>query len=134
MKTETKILYKELAYQTVGAFYEVYNTLGPGFKESVYHNALAIEFTLRKISFETNKRLTIKYKKQTAGIYEPDFVIDNKILIEIKAVPRMPRVYEKQLYYYLKGSEYKLGYLVNFGADKLEIKRRIYERIRENSR
>lgn len=134
MKTETKILYKELSYQVIGAFYEVYNTLGPGFKESVYHNALAIEFTLRKISFETNKRLTIKYKKQKAGIYEPDFVIDNKILIEIKAVPRMPRVYEKQLYYYLKGSEYKLGYLVNFGADKLEIKRRIYERIRENSR
>ncbi len=130
MKTETKILYKELAYQIVGAFYEVYNTLGPGFKESIYHNALAIEFTLRKISFETNKRLTIKYKKQKVGIYEPDFVIDNKILVEIKAVPRMPRVYEKQLYYYLKGTEYKLGYLVNFGADKLEIKRRIYERIR----
>lgn len=134
MKTETKILYKELAYQIVGAFYEVYNTLGPGFKESVYHNALAIEFTSRKILFETNKKLSIKYKKQKAGIYEPDFVIDNKILVEIKAVPRMPRVYEKQLYYYLKGTEYKLGYLVNFGADKLEIKRRIYERIRENSR
>ncbi len=129
-----KILYKELAYQIVGAFYEVYNTLGPGFKESVYHNALIIEFTLRKIPFETNKKLSIKYKKQKAGIYEPDFVIDNKILVEIKAVPRMPRVYEKQLYYYLKGTEYKLGYLVNFGADRLEIKRRIYERIRENSR
>lgn len=128
-----KILYKELAYQVVGAFYEVYNTLGPGFKESVYHNALAIEFTLRKIPFETNKKLSIKYKEQKAGIYEPDFVIDNKILVEIKAVPKMPRVYEKQLYYYLKGTEYKLGYLVNFGADKLEIERRIYERIRENS-
>lgn len=125
-----KILYKELSYQVVGAFYEVYNTLGPGFKKSVYHNALAIEFTSRKIPFETNKKLSIKYKKQKAGIYEPDFVIDNKILVEIKAVPRMPRVYEKQLYYYLKGTEYKLGYLVNFGADKLEIKRRIYERIR----
>lgn len=129
-----RILYKELAYQVVGAFYEVYNTLGAGFKESIYHKALATEFSLRKIPSVTNKKLPVKYKGQNAGIYEPDFIVDNKILIEIKAVPKMPKVYEKQLYYYLRGTEYKLGYLVNFGADKLEIKRRIYEKIRENSR
>lgn len=125
----TEILYKELAYQVVGAFYEVYNTLGPGFKEIIYHKALAIEFTLRKIPFVTKKQVSIEYKGKNTGIYEPDFVVDNKILIEINAVSQMPEVSEKQLYYYLKGTEYKLGYLVNFGAGKLEIKRRIYEKI-----
>jgi len=134
IKTESKILYKELAYRIVGTFYEVYNTLGPGFKEVIYHKALVIEFTLRKIPFMTNKKLSIKYKEKNVGIYEPDFIIDDKILIEIKAVSEMSEVYEKQLYYYLKGTEYKLGYLVNFGAGKLEIKRRIYEKIRENLR
>ncbi len=132
IKTESKILYKELAYQIVEAFYEVYNTLGPGFEEAIYHKALAIEFTLRKIPFVTNKKLSIRYKGENAGIYEPDFIIDDKILVEIKAVSELPEVYEKQLYYYLKGTEYKLGYLVNFGAGKLEVKRRIYEKIREN--
>ena len=104
IKTESKILYKELAYQIVGAFYEVYNTLGPGFKEAIYHKALAIEFTLRKIPFVTNKKLSIKYKGENVGIYEPDFIIDDKVLVEIKAVSEMPEVYEKQLYYYLKGT------------------------------
>ena len=54
-------------------------------------------------------------------------------MVEIKAVPEMPKVYEKQLYYYLKGTKYKLGYLANFGTDKLEIKRRIYEKARINN-
>jgi GxxExxY protein len=123
-------LYKELTYQIRGALYEVYNTLGPGFKESVYHRALAKEFTLRKIPFEEKKRLPVPFKGEEVGIYEPDFIIDEKVLIEIKAVPEMPRLYETQLFYYLRGTNYKLGFLVNFGGSKLEIKRRIYEKAR----
>lgn len=65
------------------------------------------------------------------GIYEPDFIIDNKIVIEIKAVPVMPKQFEKQLYYYLKYTKHKLGLLVNFGADRLDIRRRIYDEIRK---
>lgn len=130
----TELLYKDLAYKVVGAFYEVYNTLGPGFKEVVYHKALSIEFTLRKIPFTEKERLPIKYKGEATGVYEPDFIVDDKILVEIKAVPVMPKVFESQLYYYLKGTKYKLGYLVNFGANRIDIRRRIYEKIREDSR
>ena len=77
--------------------------------------------------------MNIFFKGEEVGIYEPDFIIDGKVLIGIKAVPEMPKIYEVQLFYYLKGTEYKLGLLVNFGGDKLEIKRRIYQTARKKS-
>lgn len=128
------MLYEDLTYKIRGALYEVYNTLGPGFKEEIYHKALAKEFNLRKTPFVDKKRLSITYKNEQVGIYEPDFIIDEKVLIEIKSVLVMPKIFETQIYYYLKGTEYKLGFLVNFGAEKLDIRRRVYEtaRIREN--
>ena len=68
------------------------------------------------------------------GIYEPDFVIDEKVIIEIKSVLNMPKVFENQLYYYLRGSNYKLGYLVNFGNEHLDIRRRVYDEARTHIR
>lgn len=121
------MLYEKLTYEIRGAFYEVYNTLGPGFKEEIYHRALAKEFNLRNISFIDKKRLVITYKNEKVGIYEPDFIVEEKVLIELKSVLAMPKIFETQLYYYLRGSEYKLGFLVNFGAEKLDIRRRVYE-------
>jgi len=79
---------------------------------------------------EEGKRLSIVYKGYDVGIYVPDFIIEDKIIIEIKAILEMPSVFEKQLYYYLKGTKYKLGYLVNFGGSELDIKRRIYDTAR----
>lgn len=125
------MLYEDLTYGIRGACFEVFNALGSGFKESVYHRALVKEFKLRKLNFDEKKRLKIYFKDEEVGVYEPDFVVDNKIVVEIKAVPMMPKQFEKQLYYYLKCTEYKLGLLVNFGADKLDIRRRIYDSIRE---
>jgi len=69
--------------------------------------------------------MNTNYKRNNCGAYVPDFIIDDKILIEIKAVPEIPKVFEKQLYYYLKGTKYRLGYLVNFGSGKIDIRRRI---------
>ena len=127
------LLYKDLAYKIVGCFYTVYNTLGPAHKEQIYHRALKREFKSKRILFSEEKRLKIKYKGENIGVYAPDFIVDDKIIIEIKSVLQMPKVFEKQLYYYLKGSKYKLGYLVNFGADKLDIRRRIYDTVRKNN-
>jgi GxxExxY protein len=131
------LLYKDLAYKLVGCFYEVYNTLGPAHKEQIYHKALSLELKSRGISFSDKKRLKVKYKDKDIGIYEPDFVIEDKIIVEIKSLLQMPNVFENQLYYYLKATKYKLGYLVNFGTEKLDIRRRIYDKaryIRVNSR
>ena len=130
-----KLKYEELTYKIRGAFFKVYNEIGPGFKESIYHNALAIEFQENKIPYQDNKRILILYKGKRVGIYEPDFAILDKIIIEIKAVPSiMPKIFDTQLYYYLKGSKYELGFLVNFGSSKIEIKRRIFDSIRDNPR
>lgn len=120
-----KILYKELSYGLVGCFYKVYNKLGPGHKEDIYHNALKIEFDKQGINYTSKKRLKIEYEGREVGVYEPDFIISDKIIIEIKSVLYMPKVYELQLYYYLKGSNYRLGYIINFGSDKIDIRRRI---------
>jgi GxxExxY protein len=128
------LVYKDLAYKVVGCFYNVYNELGPGFKESVYHKSLAVEFSIQNIPYEGEKRVAIEYKNKNVGYYTPDFLIDGKIIVEIKAVETMPKLYETQLYYYLKGTNYKLGYIVNFGASKIDVRRRVYDkrRISEN--
>ena len=129
-----KVIYKELSYELVGCFYDVYNELGPGHKEQIYQEALKICFNEHNINYKERKRLKIKFKGKDIGIYEPDFIIDEKIILEIKSTLPMPNVFEKQLYYYLRGSDYKVGYLVNFGSDKIDIRRRIYDSIRKYSR
>lgn len=121
-----KLEYEKISYQIRGLIFEVYNTLGPGFKETIYHNALTEEFKKRGLPFEDKKKIRIEYKGKVVGVYEPDFIVEDKIIIEIKSVENMPKIFEKQLYSYLKSAHYKVGLLVNFGADKLEIIRRIY--------
>jgi GxxExxY protein len=121
-----KVLYKELSFKIVGCLYKVYNVLGPGHKEDIYQKALSIEFDNQHIDYIAKKRLSIEYEGKRIGAYEPDFVIEDKVIIEIKSVLNVPKVFERQLYYYLKGSGYRLGYLVNFGSDRIDIRRRVH--------
>jgi len=120
------ILYKELSYKLVGCFYKVYNTLGPGHKEEIYHKSLEIESTKQNIRYASKPKLKIEYDSKKVGTYEPDFIVEDKILVEIKSVLFMPKVFEQKLYHYLKGSKYKLGYIINFGSDKIDIRRRVF--------
>ena len=128
--TADKYLYTDLTYKIRGAFYEIYNTLGPGFKEIVYQKALAKELKIRGLNFEQEKSIPIIYKEEKIGIYKPDFVVENKIIIEIKSVTHLTKIDEIQLYYYLKGTNFQLGFLVNFSEEKLKIIRRIYQSAR----
>ncbi len=121
-----KLEHEELTYKIRGSIFEVYNTLGSGFKEIIYHNALREEFGKRKIEYTEKKKIKISYNGKQVGTYEPDFIVGDEVILEIKAVELMPKVFEKQLYNYLKATEYRVGILVNFGADKLDIRRRIY--------
>ena len=120
-------LYEELTYKIRRAIFNVYNTLGYGHRESVYQNALAKEFKKQEIPFEREKSLPVLYDGEKVGTYRPDFVVDGKIILELKAAPFIGKGFEKQLIYYLKGTDFKLGLLVNFGANKLQIKRRIWD-------
>ena len=88
---------------------------------------MTVEFTLKDLPFKEKERIKIIYKDHNVGVYEPDFIVNDKILIEIKSVPQMPNVFEKQLKYYLKGTKYGLGYLVNFGSEEIDIRRRIMD-------
>lgn len=125
-KNMGKLEYEDLTYKIRGAIFEVYNILGPGFKELIYHNSLREEFDKKKINYKEKEKISVIYKGKKVGIYEPDFIVEDKIIIEIKAVELMPNVFEKQLYSYLNATNYRIGLLVNFGGNKLEIRRRIY--------
>jgi len=126
-------LYKDITYKIRGACFEVYNKFGGAFKEKVVDNSLYEELKSRKLKVDRQKRIDIYFKNKKVGMYVPDFVIDDKILVELKRKPKLMLEDEKQFWLYLKGSDYKLGLLINFGSEKLEIKRRIYDRARHKS-
>lgn len=124
-KTSDKVLYPELSYTLQGAFYEVYNVLGPGFREETYRQALMRELRLRGIPFETEKYYDIPYKGDVADRYRADFSVDGKIIVEVKAVVTMPPAFEAYLLSYLRASKLRVGYLVNFGAARFQMERRV---------
>lgn len=126
--TNTDLLEAELSYKLQGAVFNVSNNYGAGFKEQLYQKALAEELEKQGIQFEQQKRITI-YSLETAkplGFYTPDFVINNKIVLEIKSTNFTTNQDINQQISYLKASNYEIGYLVNFGTPKLYMKRSIY--------
>ena len=122
---EEDFLYKELTYAIIGAAIEVHRILGSGFLESVYEEALAHEFTLRKIPFARQVDLKVAYKEIIAGDFRADFFVDGKVVVEIKAIKVLTGSDESQLLNYLRGTGYKVGLLINFGARSLQHKRRV---------
>ena len=120
-----EFLYKDLTYAIIGAAIEVHRILGPGFLESVYEEALAHEFELRGIPYERQAKLAVRYKEIIAGEFRADFLVDGKVVVELKAIKALTEGDEAQLLNYLKGTGYRVGLLLNFGAPSLEHKRRI---------
>ena len=120
-------LYKDLSYKIQGAVFNIRNNYGPSHKEIIYCNALAEEFKELGIKFEREKMIQIRSLKtnKVLGLYKPDFVVEDSILLEIKALSFTPKLAEDQLFYYLKNTKYELAYLINFGGEKLDIRRRI---------
>jgi len=125
-----KLLYEEESYKIRGSCFEVWRCLAGAFKESVIDNALAKEFEDNGLVVERQRRIPVIYKTKKVGTYVPDFIINKKILIELKVKPFLHNDDKRQFWYYLKGSSYKLGFLINFGSKNLEIRRRIYEKAR----
>ena len=124
-KKVENFLYEELSYKIRGACFNVHNGLGGGHKESVYQKALAIELEKVGIRFEREKSLTIFYDGKNIGSYKPDFVIEDNVILELKAVDFMSKEFEVQLNNYLKSTKMLLGFLINFSPEKVEIRRRI---------
>ena len=118
-----KLIYSDLTYQIIGAAMEAHRILGPGFLESVYQSALDHELELQDIQFEREKPLTVNYKKRVIGEYRADFVVEEKAILELKAVSALHDKHKAQAIHYLKATGYKLAILLNFGTPSLEYKR-----------
>ncbi len=122
------LMYEEESYAIRGACFEVYKEKGSGFLEPVYQECLALEFGFQKIPFEEKPGLELEYKGHPIEhTYEPDFICYNKIVLEIKASKELCNDNRAQLHNYLKATEFKLGFLVNFGHHpQLEIERIVH--------
>lgn len=119
-----KLLYKKESYKIIGACMEVHGALGKGFSEIIYGDALEIEFGKTNINYSREERFDIAYKGNLLPhYYFADFVIDNKIILEIKAIAELTDSHIKQTLNYLAASNLKLALLVNFGEDSLTYKR-----------
>jgi GxxExxY protein len=115
-----------LTGEVIGAAMEVHKRLGPGFLESVYEEALAVELELKKIKFERQKELPVFYRDKVIKKFVCDFLVAGEVIVEIKAIKLLGEIEQVQLTSYLKASRIEIGLLLNFGSKSLEFKRMIF--------
>lgn len=115
-----------LTQQIIRAFYNVYNTLGFGFLEKVYENALLIELKKMRLRVEAQRSIKVYYEKLQVGDYFADIIVEDLIILELKAVDALCEEHYYQLINYLKATDIEVGLLLNFGK-KPEVKRKIFD-------
>ena len=125
-----ELLHKELTEEILNVFYAVYNELGYGFLEKVYQNSLFIELKSRGFKVEAQKQIKVFYKGYEVGDYYADIVVDDLVILELKAAECVVKEFEAQLINYLRGTNMEVGLLLNFGK-KPEFIRKVYENRRK---
>ena len=120
---KAKPIYKQESQQVVGCAMAVLNELGHGFHEKPYENALVIEFRLRGIPYEQQRPYDILYKQEKVGVYIPDLMVFEKIVLDTKVIEKITDREIGQMMNYLKITGHRLGYILNFKKPKLEWKR-----------
>ncbi len=122
-----KLLYEDLTYKIIGAAQEVYKELGHGYLESVYEDALCYELDLKNLSYQRQIELDVHYKNTVfERRFRVDLLIEEKVIVENKAIKMITNQDEAQLINYLKTTHLRVSLLFNYGADKFEKVRRIY--------
>jgi len=111
---------KEVTEKIIASCIEVHSDLGPGLLENIYEEALAYEFELRKIRYERQKQIQLRYKGKEIGFHKIDFLIEDKVILEIKAVEGINEIFKAQLLTYLKAMDKKVGLLINFNVLRLK--------------
>ena len=124
--------HSEITELIIRAFYDVYNTLGYGFLEKVYENALSIELREQDIKVEQQAPIKVNYRDKIVGEYFADLIIEDSVIVEIKAAKQFAVEHEAQLLNYLKATPFEVGLLLNFGP-KPEIKRKVFDNSRKDS-
>jgi len=123
MNTVKEFLYKELTGEIIDSACKVHNTLGCGLLEKVYENSLAWEIELRGRKVSLQKEFRVTYRKREVGLYYADLVIDDKVIVEVKAVENIDDIHRAQLLNYLRISSLRIGLIINFANTKLQYKR-----------
>jgi len=123
-------LYEQESYKIRGACFDVYKAFGGAFKEKAIDRALTKALEKHGLKVDNQKHIDIYFEGEKIGIYVPDKIVNNCILLEIKVKPFLTKQDINQFWKYLKGSEYKLGFLINFSPTRLEIKRIVYDKAR----
>ena len=121
----TDFLFKEETEEIIAAFYDVYNSLGYGFLEKVYENALCQELRRRNFLCEPQYKILVYYKKCVVGEYYADLFVNGHIILELKAVDKLCPEHELQLINYLKATDIEVGLLLNFG-ERPQVRRKIF--------
>lgn len=126
-----ELIHKELTDIILKAFFDVYNELGYGFLEKVYQNSLYIELKSKGLKVEAQRQVKVNFKGFEVGEYYPDLIIEDKIILELKAAECIVEEHENQLINYLRATNIEVGLLLNFGR-KPEFKRKVFENGRKN--
>lgn len=122
---------KDITYKVIGCAMKVHNTLGNGFQEVIYQRCLAIELQKEGIDFQREVEQEIYYEGHNVGTRRADFIIDNSIVVELKAVIKLEDVHLAQAKNYLTAYNFDIGLLINFGATSLEYKKVFHNRLSE---
>ena len=117
--------YKEMTQTVIGCAYRVYNTMGFGFLESVYEKCLLIELAKAGLRAESQKPIDVYYEKHLVGKFVADIVVEDRIILELKSTRELAVTHEVQLVNYLTATRLDVGLLLNFGPEKVEVKRKV---------
>ena len=132
MINEENYKHTELTRKIIKAFYEVYNRLGHGFLEKVYENSMVIELKKAGLLVEKQKQITVYYDGFEVGMYFADILVDNKVMVELKAAESLCKEHEAQLTNYLRATDIEVGLLLNFGETP-EISRKAFSNSRKKN-
>lgn len=133
MATQTGLLYGEITEPLIGIFYDVYNELGHGFLESVYQQAMLIALHERGFRVEQEVPIQVGFRGQSVGNFYADLLVDDRILLELKAAKTLDNSHEAQLLHYLRATDIEIGLLLNFGT-KPQFKRLLFDNYRKKIR
>lgn len=126
--------YSEITAEIIGSAMRVHSALGSGFQEVIYQRALAIDMSDTKLTFAREVEMPVHYKEHHIGTRRVDFLVEEKILVEIKALSKLDDIHLNQALNYLEAFKLEIGLLINFGARSLEFKRLTIEHKLKNQR
>lgn len=122
----------EMTKKIIGSAYTVYNQIGFGFLESVYHKAMVIELTKQNLTIESEKPLEVYYDGQIVGKFYADLYVENNVVVELKSVQKIAKEHEVQLVNYLNCIRKDIGLLINFGPTSVDVKRKYRKPVRKD--